>query len=108
VFTLTYATGAIVELAEGKDMAYRASAGIGADLLGRVSAIPLLFFAAAANRLDLQILGLMHWFNPTMQVSLAIFLLGEQMLPGQGVTFSLIWLGLALYSVLPRLRHLRR
>jgi chloramphenicol-sensitive protein RarD len=77
-------------------------------LAGPVTAIPLLFFAAAANRLDLQILGLMQYFNPTMQVSLAIFLFGEQMLPGQGVTFSLIWLGLALYSILPRLRRWRR
>jgi chloramphenicol-sensitive protein RarD len=78
-------------------------------LAGPVTAIPLLFFAAAANRLDLQILGLMQYFNPTMQVSLAIFLFGEQMLPGQSITFTLIWLGLALYSLLPRLRrHDRR
>ena len=74
-------------------------------LAGPVTAIPLLFFAAAANRLNLQVLGLMQYFNPTMQVILAIFLFGEQLLPGQTVTFCLIWLGLALYSLLPRLRR---
>src|ERR1700743_707016 len=72
-------------------------------LAGPVTAIPLLFFAAAANRLNLQVLGLMQYFNPTMQVILALFLFGEQMLPGQAITFTLIWLGLVLYSVLPRL-----
>ncbi|HWT97069.1 MAG TPA: sensor domain-containing diguanylate cyclase [Terriglobales bacterium] len=34
VRTLTHATGAVVELAEGEDMVYRAGAGIGDDLLG--------------------------------------------------------------------------
>jgi chloramphenicol-sensitive protein RarD len=96
-------------------LAWRETAGIGhfidGDahhrllllLAGPVTAIPLLFFAAAANRLNLQVLGLMQYFNPTMQVCLAIFLFGEQMLPGQAVTFTLIWLGLVLYSVLPLL-----
>jgi len=74
-------------------------------LAGPVTAIPLLFFAAAANRLNLQILGLMQYFNPTMQVTLALFLFGEEMLPGQVVTFTLIWVGLALYALLPRLRR---
>lgn len=77
-------------------------------LAGPVTAIPLLFFAAAANRLNLQILGLMQYFNPTMQVTLALFLFGEEMLPGQVVTFTLIWVGLALYALLPRLRRIPR
>jgi len=72
-------------------------------LAGPFTAIPLLFFAAAANRLNLQTLGLMQYLNPTMQLTVAIFLFHEDMLPGQGITFTLIWLGLALYSVLPRL-----
>jgi chloramphenicol-sensitive protein RarD len=72
-------------------------------LAGPFTAIPLLFFAAAANRLNLQTLGLMQYLNPTMQVCVAIFLFGEQMRPGQGITFTLIWVGLALYSLLPRL-----
>jgi chloramphenicol-sensitive protein RarD len=70
-------------------------------LAGPFTAIPLLFFAAAANRLSLQTLGLMQYLNPTMQVCVAILLFGEHLRPGQGITFTLIWLGLALYSLLP-------
>jgi chloramphenicol-sensitive protein RarD len=72
-------------------------------LAGPVTAIPLLFFAAGANRLSLRTLGLMQYLNPTMQLAVAIFLFHEEMLPGQGITFGMIWLGLALYSLLPRL-----
>lgn len=98
-------------------LAWREAAGIGhfidgdldhrllLSLAGPVTAIPLLFFAAAANRLNLQVLGLMQYFNPTMQVTLAIFAFGEHVLPGQTITFALIWLGLILYSLLPRLRR---
>jgi chloramphenicol-sensitive protein RarD len=78
-------------------------------LAGPITAIPLLLFAAGANRLNLRTLGLMQYLNPTMQVSVAILLFGEAMLPGQGITFALIWLGLGLYSVLPLLgRRLRQ
>jgi chloramphenicol-sensitive protein RarD len=77
-------------------------------LAGPFTAIPLLLFAAGANRLDLRTLGLMQYLNPTMQVLVAIFLLDEQILPGQGMTFLLIWLGLALYSLLPWLARRRQ
>ncbi len=77
-------------------------------LAGPITAVPLLLFAAGANRLNLRTLGLMQYLNPTMQVSVAILLFGEAMLPGQGITFALIWLGLGLYSLLPWLgRRLR-
>jgi chloramphenicol-sensitive protein RarD len=77
-------------------------------LAGPFTAIPLLFFAAGANRLDLRTLGLMQYLNPTMQVLVAIFLFDEQMQPGQAVTFLLIWLGLGLYSLLPWLGRRRQ
>ena len=77
-------------------------------LAGPISGIPLLFFAAGANRLNLRTLGLLQYLNPTMQLLLALFLFKEQIQPGQAVTFGLIWLGLAVYSTLPWLIGRRR
>jgi len=69
--------------------------------LGIITTIPLLFFAGAANRLDLTSLGLMQYLNPTVQVSLAVLAYGEPFTPIHGLTFAAIWLGLAVFSLAP-------
>lgn len=69
--------------------------------LGIITTIPLLFFAGAANRLDLTSLGLMQYLNPTVQVSLAVLAYGEPFTRVHALTFAAIWLGLAVFSLAP-------
>lgn len=75
---------------------------------GPVTAIPLILFAYGARRLKLATIGLMQYINPSIQMMFAVFLLGESFTSAHAITFSLIWAGLALYSVpLPRIGRKR-
>lgn len=67
-------------------------------LLGPATAIPLILFATGARGLKLTTLGLLQYLAPTLQFSTGL-VLGEHFTPAHGVTFGLIWAGLALYSV---------
>ena len=67
-------------------------------LLGPATAIPLILFASGARGLKLTTLGLLQYLAPTLQFTTGLAL-GEQFTPAHGVTFALIWAGLALYSV---------
>ncbi|GBF56713.1 hypothetical protein PbB2_00370 [Candidatus Phycosocius bacilliformis] len=67
-------------------------------LLGPVTAIPLILFATGARGLKLTTLGLMQYLAPTLQFTTGLAM-GEHFTPAHGVTFALIWIGLALYSV---------
>jgi chloramphenicol-sensitive protein RarD len=68
-------------------------------LCGPVTTIPLVLFAFGARRLPLATLGLLQYLNPTMQMVIAATLLGEHLSRMQVLTFALIWLGLAIYSL---------
>lgn len=65
---------------------------------GPVTAVPLLLFAAGARMLPLATVGLLQYIAPTLQFALAVFLYGEPFTPAHLITFSLIWVALALYS----------
>jgi chloramphenicol-sensitive protein RarD len=67
-------------------------------LLGPATAIPLILFATGARGLKMTTLGLLQYLAPTLQFSTGLAL-GEHFTPAHGVTFGLIWAGLALYSV---------
>ncbi|MES2989201.1 MAG: EamA family transporter RarD [Pseudomonadota bacterium] len=62
-----------------------------------VTAMPLLWFAAAARRLPLSMMGLVQFMSPSIQFGLAI-LFGEPLRPVHFITFPLIWAGCALYA----------
>lgn len=77
---------------------------------GAVTVVPLLMFGFAAPRLPLGLLGFLQYVNPTCQLAVAVFLLGETVSEAQGVAFVLIWIALALYTgdaVVARRRSLR-
>jgi chloramphenicol-sensitive protein RarD len=65
---------------------------------GIMTALPLMAFAAATQRLDLAMVGMLMYINPTMQFVTAIFLFDEPLQPARVVSFALIWLGLFIYS----------
>lgn len=67
-------------------------------LSGPLTAIPLLFFAAAAQRLPLVTLGLLMYLTPAMQMTWGVVVGHEPMPPARWVGFALIWVALAVFS----------
>jgi len=65
---------------------------------GAVTALPLLLFAAAAQRLPLVTMGLLFYVTPAMQLTWGIFVGHEPMPPARWVGFALIWLALLVFS----------
>ena len=66
---------------------------------GILTALPLMAFAAATQRLDLATVGMLMYINPTMQFLTAIFIFDEPFQPARLLSFGLIWLGLAVFSI---------
>ncbi len=67
-------------------------------LCGPVTALPLLFFAAAAQRLPLVTLGLLMYLTPAMQMTWGVVVGHEPMPVARWVGFALIWLALAVFT----------
>ena len=67
-------------------------------LTGPATAMPLLLFAFAVQRLRLTTIGMLQYIGPTIQFLLAIFVLGEPINLTQLVSFGLIWVSLLVYS----------
>jgi chloramphenicol-sensitive protein RarD len=68
-------------------------------LAGPVTAIPLLLFGAAAQRLPLVTLGLLFYINPGLQMAWGVVIGHEPMPVGRWIGFALIWLALTLFAV---------
>lgn len=64
---------------------------------GVVTAAPLLLFAAAAQRLDLSVVGFIMYINPTMQFISAVVILKEDYPPERLITFAIIWAAMLLF-----------
>ena len=77
--------------------------GVGNALLlvlaGVLTAIPLLLFAGAANRVTMTMLGLLQYVTPTLQFLLGILVFHEDMTPARWVGFILVWTALAIITV---------
>jgi chloramphenicol-sensitive protein RarD len=67
-------------------------------LAGPVTAIPLLLFATAAQRLPLITLGLLFYLNPGLQMAWGVFIGHEPMPLGRWIGFALIWLALIIMT----------
>ncbi len=78
------------------------SADLGLWLLliggGVVTALPLLWFAQAAKRLQYTTLGLVQYVAPSMQFGLAVFLYDERFTNAHLITFASIWVGIVIYT----------
>jgi chloramphenicol-sensitive protein RarD len=68
-------------------------------LSGVVTAVPLLLFAAAANRITLTSLGLLQYITPTLQLAIGVLLFDEPMGTARWIGFSLVWTALAIFTV---------
>ena len=67
-------------------------------LAGPVTAIPLLLFAAASQRLPLVTLGLLFYLNPALQMVWGVLIGHEPMPLGRWLGFALIWLALVVFT----------
>ena len=65
---------------------------------GVLTAVPLLCFAAAAQRLSLVTLGLLMYLNPAMQMTWGVLVGHEPMPPARWFGFALIWCALAVFT----------
>jgi chloramphenicol-sensitive protein RarD len=76
--------------------------GIDIDLLliaaGLVTAVPLLFFGAAAIRIPLTTLGLLQYLAPILQFALGVLVFREAVPPVRLVGFMLVWAALAVLT----------
>ncbi len=91
-------------------LAWRGHAGIGTflhvstreDLLlatcGVITALPLLCFGAAANRVTLSTLGLLQYLSPILQFACGVLVFHEPMAPARWAGFALVWAGLAVFT----------
>lgn len=74
---------------------------------GPVTMVPLMCFAAAANRVSMVTLGFFQYIGPTGMFFLAVFLYDEPLSPEKLTTFVLIWSALAMLIV-DSIRRLRK
>lgn len=65
-------------------------------LTGPITAVPLLLFAAAAQRLPLVTIGLLFYLNPALQMAWGVFVGNEPMPVGRWIGFGLVWAALAV------------
>jgi len=79
-----------------------AQLGLGHALLiaasGAITAVPLLFFAGAANRIPLVSIGMLQYVGPTIQFILGVYAFHEPMPMARWLGFGLVWLALAVFT----------
>jgi chloramphenicol-sensitive protein RarD len=66
---------------------------------GIVTATPLIWFAHGARKIPLSTVGFTQYLAPTLQLFLGVVVFREPFTSVHLVSFSLIWTGLALYSL---------
>jgi len=66
---------------------------------GVVTAIPLLFFAAAARRIPLVTIGLIQFLTPMLQLLIGVVLLDEHVTGALWVGFGIVWIALLLLTI---------
>ncbi|MFS0861832.1 EamA family transporter RarD [Fredinandcohnia sp. 179-A 10B2 NHS] len=66
---------------------------------GIATALPLLWFAAGANRIPLSMVGILQYIAPTISLLLGVFLFHEHFTKTHLLTFIFIWTALLIYSL---------
>jgi chloramphenicol-sensitive protein RarD len=65
---------------------------------GVITAVPLLFFGAAASRVPLTTLGVLQYLAPTMQFLLGVLFFHEELGLARLLGFCLVWAALCLFT----------
>ncbi|MFD2232223.1 EamA family transporter RarD [Phaeospirillum tilakii] len=95
------ALGYLIYCAAGGAAVFGGDIGVALALIagGPVTALPLLWFAAAALRLRYSTLGFFQYLAPTGHFLLAVLAFGESPTPATLITFACIWAAILLYSL---------
>ncbi|TMR06309.1 EamA family transporter RarD [Actinomadura soli] len=77
--------------------------GIGQAVLlaaaGVVTAVPMMFFNAAAIRLPLTVIGMLQYLAPLLQFAIGVFVQHEEMPSSRWAGFLLVWLALVMLTL---------
>ncbi len=65
---------------------------------GVATALPLLWFAQAAKRIPLTMIGILQYVSPTISLMIGVFLYNEPFTKTHMITFTFIWTALVIYS----------
>jgi chloramphenicol-sensitive protein RarD len=65
---------------------------------GVVTAVPLVWFGHAAQHLRLTTVGFLQYLSPTCSFLLGVFIYHEPFGRAHLITFSLIWIALAVFT----------
>ena len=65
---------------------------------GVLTALPLIGFAAAVQRIPYSLVGLLQYISPTLQLLVGVLVLGEPFGRERAIGFAFIWAALALYA----------
>lgn len=68
-------------------------------LSGAVTAVPMLWFGMATQRIQLSTLGFIQYLSPTFQLVIGTFVFNENFTEAHLVCFIFIWSGLLLYTI---------
>jgi chloramphenicol-sensitive protein RarD len=66
---------------------------------GVITAVPLLFFGAAAIRVPMTTLGLLQYLAPILQFLLGVTVLDEHMSAMRWLGFALVWVALVIFTL---------
>jgi chloramphenicol-sensitive protein RarD len=66
---------------------------------GPTTTVPLLMFASGVRRIPLSLVGMLQYINPTMQVSIGVFLYHEPFTRVQVIGFGLVWVALVIFAI---------
>jgi len=85
---------------EGKAVFLQFGWGTGVLVIlgGRITIIPLAFFAAGTRLLPMTTVGILFYVTPSLQFMSGVLLLGESFNVDKLVGFIGIWIGLAIFS----------
>ena len=90
---------ALQVLGHGHFVGYGSGHAVLLVLAGPVTAVPLLLFAAGAQRLPLVTMGLLFYLNPALQMAWGVLVGHEPMPVGRWIGFALIWVALVVMTV---------
>jgi chloramphenicol-sensitive protein RarD len=66
---------------------------------GVITAVPLLMFAAATQRIPLSLVGVLQYIAPTMYFLIGVLIYDEPLTVERLIGFIIIWLALAIFAV---------
>ena len=75
---------------------------------GVLTALPLIGFAAAVQRIPYSLVGLLQYISPTLQLLVGVLVLHEPFGRDLAIGFGFIWVALALYAIDGWVRARRR